>query len=135
MPKQKSERLSKYTDIIIQALNEFGEIYDLVSVAFSTQMYSFIVEDEEMLVYQWNVPWEKDEQAEAIVRKHINISGCPVDTLFPAYKIISAQRKGMNLNIKPYGLQEAIVHSLKGILAGDYCNLSSTGFMNVKERK
>jgi len=128
-------RLSKYMDMIVQVINEFKETYDVVCVAFSTQMYSFIVEDEETLVYQWNVPWEKDEQTAAIIRRYTNISGCPVDTLFPAYKIISAKRQGIKWNIKPYGLQEAIVHSLTGILAGDYCNMSSSGFMNVKERE
>lgn len=129
-------RLCKYTDIIIRVINESCEVYDVKSIAFSTQMYSFAVEEEgEILIYQWNAPWQKDPEVEAILEKYIDISGCPTDTLFPAYKIISARRKGIDLNVMQYGLQEAIVNNLTGRLIGDYCNLSSTGFMNVKERK
>jgi len=32
-------------------------------------MYSFIaIEDEEKIVYQWNVPWERNSEVENILR-------------------------------------------------------------------
>ncbi|MFT4143645.1 MAG: FGGY family carbohydrate kinase [Mobilitalea sp.] len=130
-------RLSKYTETIIDTINNIGDIYEVCSIALSTQMYSFVVEEDgQKLVYQWNVPWKTDKKAAEVVAQYTNISGCPVDALFPAYKIISSRLdEKSNLDIKPYGLQESIVYELTGVLAGDYCNLSSYGFMNVLERK
>jgi gluconokinase len=128
-------KLKSYTDTIIKAINKVNEEYKVETIAFSTQMYSFIVElNGEKLVYQWNVYWKNDIEIEKIIEKYTDISGCPVDTLYPAYKILSAKKDIPSLNILPYGLQEAIVDELTGIRAGDYCCLSSYGFINVKDR-
>lgn len=128
-------KLKKYTNTVINAINKVNEEFSVQAIALSTQMYSFIVEqDGEKLVYQWNVSWKNDTEIEKIIEKHTLISGCPVDTLFPSYKILSAKKNNPSLNILPYGLQEAIVEELTGVRAGDYCCLSSYGFMNVKTR-
>lgn len=128
--------VSRFINTIVEAINKVAENFHVASVAFSTQMYSFVVnQNNQDFVYQWNVPWEKDLEVEKILERFVHISGCPVDTLFPAYKILSA-KKDSNFHgvIKPYGLQEAIAQALTGKLAGDFCNLSSYGFLDVKNK-
>lgn len=129
-------KVQKFVNTIFTAINRVAKNDRVEAVALSTQMYSFVVRrNDEEVVYQWNVPWEKDPEVEKILERFTDRSGCPVDTLFPSYKILSAKRdpqfKG---EIMPYGLQEAIVKQLTGHLAGDYCNLSSYGFIDVVNR-
>ncbi|MFS0779953.1 FGGY-family carbohydrate kinase [Neobacillus sp. 3P2-tot-E-2] len=128
--------VNKFVNTIITAINRVAETNNVQSVALSTQMYSFVVRrNEEDIVYQWNVPWEKDPRVEKILERFTDRSGCPTDTLFPAYKILSAKNDpNFKGEIMPFGLQEAIVKQLTGHLAGDYCNLSSYGFLDVVNR-
>ncbi|KRM87423.1 FGGY family carbohydrate kinase [Lacticaseibacillus thailandensis] len=128
--------VNRFVDTIIDSINRVAEKLIVKSVALSIQMYSFVVKrDGKEVVYQWNVPWHKDPEVEKILEKYVDISGCPVDTLFPSYKILAAKKdNNFHGEIQPYGLQEAIIRALTGKLAGDYCNISSYGFMNVRDR-
>jgi len=126
--------LKKYTDAIISTVNDLVKKFHVNSLALSTQMYSFIaVEKQEKIVYQWNVPWERNEEVEEVLSKFSSISGCPIDTLYPSYKVLDlVSQKAYQGNVLCYGLQEAIIEELTGIRAGDYCNISSYGYLNVR---
>jgi gluconokinase len=127
--------LSRYVRATIEAVNQASSKATVKSIALSTQMYSFIVEeaDGEELVYQWNLPWERSAEIDEILADHVNRSGCQPDTIFPSYKILSLNsRLGFPGHIRPFGLQEALIRELTGTLAGDYCCLSSYGFLDVR---
>ncbi|MFC6177652.1 FGGY family carbohydrate kinase [Companilactobacillus huachuanensis] len=129
--------VDRFVDTIISSLNAISEKNVVKSAALSVQMYSFVViRNKKEVVYQWNVPWHKDAEVEKILERFVDISGCPVDTLFPSYKILAA-RKDPNFKgeIQPYGLQEAIINRLTGKIVGDWCNVSSYGFINVRKRE
>lgn len=130
-------KVSRYLGAIIEAISEISEKFRVEAIALSTQMYSFIRKIEGVdHVYQWNIPWEKDSEVEKILEKYQPVSGCPIDTLFPSYKILSGKRRRIfGDDVQNYGLQEALIFELTGNLSGDMCNLSSYGFYNVVERK
>lgn len=130
-------RVSRYFDTIVDAILAVSKKFTIQSLALSSQMYSFVqITDGVEFVYQWNVPWEKDLETEKLLKKFQSISGCPIDTLFPSYKIISGKRRGLfGSDIQSYGLQEALINRLTDTLAGDLCNISSSGFFDVVQKQ
>lgn len=125
-------RLERYLDAIIRAIVSLDTRYTVTGVALSTQMYSFLADvGGERLVYQWNSSWPTSDVAAAQLDKANAVSGCPVATLFPAYKILAARETDPGLAILPYGLQDALCEALTGERAVDHCYSSSSGFRDV----
>lgn len=122
--------VSTYENTLVDTINKLTQDYSVASIGFSSQMYSMCEEtDNGKLIYQWNSLWSRDEESEKNLKKYMDISGCPVDTLYPAYKLFTSKDK--NKKFLPYGLKEHIIKFLTGNLVTDYTCASASGFMDI----
>lgn len=121
-----------YENTIVKALTEIYQSIELVSMGISTQMYSICeFKDKEWIVYQWNSLWQRNEAIEAELKEPLNISGCQVDTIFPAYKLKTLGTEKAKSYV-PYGLKEHLIMFLTGKLATDFVTASASGLMDIK---
>ena len=120
-----------YIDAVKQVLNEALGKFDLVSIALSSQMYSICADvNDELVAFQWNTVWDEDEEASEILDDMYDISGCPVKTLYPSYKMIS--KTGRHIDFKTFGFKEYVVSWLTGgEMVVDLASASATGLFDI----
>ncbi|MDF2519937.1 MAG: carbohydrate kinase [Clostridia bacterium] len=121
-----------YEEVIKKAIYEIEDKVNLKGIGLSFHMYSLCEQtDDGIVVYQWNSLWDKDSEAELILKELAQDSGCPIDTLYPAYKMASAKGR----KFLPYGLKEHIVNMLTGELFTDYTCAAASGLFDIKEKR
>lgn len=121
-----------YEEIIKKALYTIEEKVSLIGIGLSCQMYSLCEQTEKgIVVYQWNSIWNKNPKAESVLKMYAKNSGCPIDTLYPSYKIASSDKH----KFLPYGLKEYIIKMLSGELITDYTCATASGLFDIKEKR
>lgn len=122
--------VSMYEKILLDVINSLYQEYNLLVIGFSFQMYSLCEETPGgIVVYQWNSIWSKQEEIEKSLKQHMKRSGCPVDTIYPAYKLYSSKDEGKKFF--PYGLKEYMIKFLTGNLVTDYSCASASGLLDI----
>lgn len=123
-----------YEEALNNALNIIDDKYELKAVGLSTQMYSLCEETEEgIIIHQWNSIWNRDIELEKELKYFMKNSGCPVDTLYPAYKLAKMNKKPKR-RFLPYGLKEHLIKFLSGRLVTDFTCASASGLMDIYKR-
>lgn len=124
-----------YEETLIKMLDTLTAEFTLLSVALSSQMYSLCEETAEgVVVYQWNSLWPRDVRAEEWLKGYMERSGCPVDTLYPAYKLATVKDKAERKFV-PYGVKEYLIKFLSGELVTDYTTASASGLLDIYEKR
>jgi gluconokinase len=124
-----------YEDAITDILQNLAKEYDILGIGVSSQMYSICQDtDKGRLVHQWNSLWDKREDKEAQFKDQMKKSGCPMDTLFPAYKLFTMEETKRK-SFVPFGLKEHIIQFLCGELSSDYTTASSSGLFDIENKK
>jgi len=122
--------VSMYEKTLLDVINSLNQEYNLLAIGFSFQMYSLCEKTPNgMVAYQWNSIWNKEAGIEKSLKKYMRRSGCPVDTIYPAYKLYSSRDKGKTF--VPYGLKEHIIKFLTGNLVTDYSCASASGLLDI----
>lgn len=122
-----------YEKALIKVLTDIVNEYSPLCIGLSFQMYSMCEETSEgTLIHQWNSLWPRECEAEVKLRQYMKKSGCPVDTLYPAYKLYTSGEQGKNF--VPYGLKEHIIRFLTGELVTDYSCASASGLLDIYKR-
>ena len=127
--------VSIYEDAVVRTIRSASERYLIKGMGISTQMYSFCEDTEEgRIVYQWNSLWDRRREKDEYLKAQMKKSGCPLDTLFPAYKLSTVEDE-KRISFVPYGLKEHIIDFLTGELVTDYSTASASGMFDIKNRK
>ena len=123
-----------YERVVLEALNYFDDKYSILGVGVSTQMYSILRNNNEVLeVVQWNAPWQISLEDKEKLKPLLVGSGCHPDVLYPVAKIFSSLRNADNF--LPYGIKEHLIEFLTGNRVTDYSTASASGFFLIKEKK
>lgn len=124
-----------YEQAVLEGIGDTARTCRVQSIGVTTQMYSLCEETGQgRLVHQWNSPWPRSEACDHTLGGIAGISGCPADTIFPAYKLVSlgeARRAGF----LPFGVKEHIIQMLTDTLATDYTTASASGLFDVIGRR
>ena len=116
---------------VIKALNQE---FHLVTISLSTQMYSVCgMSKGELCAYQWNCLWETNRLKEDNFRDEMKKSGCPVDSIYGAYKLATLDGDKYK-DFLPYGLKEWLIKELSGELVSDYSTASSSGLFDIGKK-
>jgi gluconokinase len=123
-----------YENTVLSAISDAVREFRIISVGLSTQMYS-LCEDigDKKFIHQWNSLWTGSDRCDEYFNGITNISGCPADTIFPAYKLYSLGDEARK-NFLPYGLKEHLINFLTGNLCTDYATASASGFFDIRSR-
>lgn len=123
-----------YETKLIEALDMVAKNFNVVSVGVSSQMYSLCeAAPSGTLVHQWNSLWVRDKEVEPWLEKMMANSGCPVDTMYPAYKLATVKDK--KRKFLPYGLKEHLIKFLTGKLTTDLTCASGSGLLDIYAKK
>lgn len=121
-----------YEDVVKKAICDIEGKVNLMGIGLSCHMYSLCEQTNKgIIVYQWNSLWNKNTEAELMLKALAQNSGCPIDTLYPSYKIASSRER----TFLPYGLKEHIINVLSGELVTDYTCATASGLFDIKERR
>ncbi len=124
--------VSIYETALADAVNNLTQDYNIEAIGLASQMYSLCEEtDSGILVHQWNSLWAKDEELEGNLKKYMTVSGCPVDTIYPAYKLFT--NKDKSKKFLAYGLKEHLVYFLTKNLVTDFSCASASGLMDIHQ--
>lgn len=123
-----------YETKLVEVLDIISEEYNIISVGISSQMYSLCeVTTSGTLIHQWNSIWARDKKIEPWLEEMMANSGCPVDTMYPAYKLATAKDK--KRKFLPYGLKEHLIKFLTGKLTTDLTCASGSGLLDIYAKK
>ena len=124
--------LTFYFGIVQKVLSSLAQKYFLISISVSTQMYSICRWTKDgIAVLQWNCIWPRARE-ESDFAKTLFQSGCPADTLYGGYKLLSTP-PGERKDFLTYGLKEALIELLTGELATDYTTASASGLFKLAD--
>jgi gluconokinase len=124
-----------YEDAVLDIIKAVLKEYTILSLGVSTQMYSLCRDtDSGRMVYQWNSVWSRSEEAEELLKPIVGTSGCPADTIYPSYKLLSMATAARR-SFMPYGLKEHIIQYITGTLTTDYTTASASGMFDIKNRR
>lgn len=123
-----------YKENASEVIRKLWKEFHLMAVAISTQMYSVCgMIQGELCAYQWNCLWETVRHKEDEFREDLRKSGCPVDSIYGAYKLATLKEEERK-NFFPYGLKEWLIRELTGQLCSDYVTASASGLFDIHKK-
>lgn len=126
--------LKIYLENVVEVIKSLNREFHLEAISLSTQMYSVCgMNKGELCAYQWNCLWETQRLKEDTFRDEMKKSGCPVDSIYGAYKLATLD-EDKHCDFLPYGLKEWLINELSGDLVSDYSTASSSGLFDIGKK-